>query len=110
LPVLKFGRAYEIEERVMIKVIMGYKLKEGVDIQPALLKIRSHAMTYPGFVGAENLVGVQDSYIVASVSTWERPEDWLEWRNSKVTEALVREVETFLVEKPWLTIYRIMPQ
>ena len=93
----------------MIKVIIGYKLKDGADIQPVLLKLRSHAMTYPGFVGAENLLSEQDFSIVASVSTWEGVENWRVWEDSKISQEVFREAGPLLVEEPKVTIYRIMP-
>lgn len=93
----------------MIKVIIGYKLKEGADIQPILLKFRSHAMQYPGFIGAENLLSAKDSSIVATVSTWEKVEDWRIWEKSKIRQELLRQTERLLVEEPKVTIYRTMP-
>ncbi len=56
----------------MIRVIIGYKIKKNADIQPILNKLRAHAMTYPGFIGAENLQNVKDSSIVAMFQTWDR--------------------------------------
>ena len=93
----------------MIKVIVGYKLKEGADIQPILLKLRSNAMQYPGFIGAENLLSEKDSSIVAMVSTWEKVEDWRIWEKSKIRQELLRQTERLLVEEPKVTIYRTMP-
>ena len=93
----------------MIKVIVGYRLKKGADIQPMLLKLRSYAMTYLGFVGAENLLSEQDSSIVAMVSTWEKVEDWRLWETSKARREILREAEALLVEEPRVTIHRIMP-
>jgi len=93
----------------MIKVIIGYKLKNGADIQPMLLKIRSHAMTYPGFVGAENLLSEQDNSIVATVSTWEGVENWSLWEDSKISQEIFRETRPLLVEEPKITIYKIIP-
>ena len=93
----------------MIKVIIGYKLKNDADIQPMLLKIRSHAMTYPGFVGAENLLSEQDNSIVATVSTWEGVENWSLWEDSKISQEIFRETRLLLVEEPKITIYKIMP-
>ena len=93
----------------MIKVIIGYKLKNGADIQPMLLKIRSHAMTYPGFVGAENLLSEQDISIVATVDTWEKVENWRLWEASKVRQEVLWEAEALLEEEPNVTIYRMMP-
>jgi heme-degrading monooxygenase HmoA len=99
----------EREEGVMIKVIVGYKVRDSVDIQPVLLKLRSHAMTYPGFVGAENLLSEQDPSIVAAVSTWERVENWRAWEGSKISQEMRRETDALLEEEPKVTIYRIMP-
>ena len=93
----------------MIKVVIGYKLKSGANIQPILLKLRSYAMTYPGFVGAENLLSEQDVSIVATVSTWEKVENWSLWEGSKISQEILREAEALLVEEPRVTIYRIMP-
>ena len=93
----------------MIKVIIGCKLKEGADIQPILLKLRSHAMQYPGFIGAENPLSKKDSSIVATVSTWEKVEDWRIWEKSKIRQELIRQAERLLAEEPKVTIYRTMP-
>ena len=97
------------ERRVMIKVITGYKLKSGADILPILLKLRSQALTYPGFVGAENLVNDKDSSIVAIISTWEKVEDWRSWEASKARREILREAEALLEEELRVTIYRIIP-
>ena len=94
---------------VMIKVITGYKLKKGVDIQPVLLRLRSHAMTYPGYVGAENLLNDKDVSIVAIITTWEKVEDWRAWETSTARQEIHREVEALLEEEPRVTIYRIVP-
>ena len=70
----------------MIKVIVGYRLKEGADIVPMLLKLRSGAMTYPGFVNSENLLSEQDDSVVATISTWQRGEDWQLWESSRTRQ------------------------
>ena len=93
----------------MIKVITGYRLKVGADIQPVLMKLRSYAMTLPGFVGAENLVNVPDDTIVAMTSIWENVENWKTWENTKVRKQILKEAEGFIIEQPRITIYKIMP-
>jgi heme-degrading monooxygenase HmoA len=98
------------EERAMIKVMTGYKVTKGEDIQLILPKLGSHAMQYPGFKGAESLLSEKDSSIVIMVSTWEKTEDWRTWEKSKIGQDLLRQAETFLVEEPRVTIYRIMPK
>ena len=93
----------------MIKVIVGYRLKVGVDIQPILIKLRSYAMTFSGFVSAENLVNAQDNTIFALMYTWENIENWKTWENTKIRKQILKEAEGMLREQPRVTIYRVVP-
>ena len=93
----------------MIKGIVGCKVRKDKDIQPMLLKLRSHAIQYPGFKSVENLVNEKNISIVAMVSTWETLECWRLWEESKITQGLLREAETLLMEEPRVTTYRMIP-
>jgi antibiotic biosynthesis monooxygenase (ABM) superfamily enzyme len=93
----------------MIRVIIGYKTKKNADIQPILIKLRAHAMTYPGFIGDENLQNVKDSGIVAMIQTWDRMEDWLAWEPSIIRKAILDEAKPILQEDLRVTIYRVIP-
>jgi len=93
----------------MVKVITGYKLKRGADILPLLFKLRSHAMTYPGYVGAENLMNNKNVSIVAIITTWEDVECWRDWEKSKSRLAIMKEYQNLLAEEPKVSIYRIIP-
>jgi antibiotic biosynthesis monooxygenase (ABM) superfamily enzyme len=93
----------------MIKVIVGYRLKVGMDIQPVLIKLRSYAMTFSGFVSAENLVNAQDNTIFALVYTWENIENWKTWENTKIRKQILQEAEKLLREQPRVTIYNVVP-
>jgi heme-degrading monooxygenase HmoA len=93
----------------MIKVIVGYKLKEGAEFGPILRKLRSQAMQYPGFVSAENLLSEKDYHIVALESTWEDIEDWREWEKSKIRQDIIKQSVSVLAEEPRVTIYGIIP-
>jgi heme-degrading monooxygenase HmoA len=92
----------------MIKVIRGYKLKEGADLQPIFLKLRAHALTYPGYVGGENLVSEQNNRIFAMLSTWENAEQWRLWETSTTVKEILKEINSLIIGKPRLTVYRIM--
>ncbi len=92
----------------MVKVIVGYRVKQGADIRPILVKLRSHAITYPGFIGAENLQGQTDISIVAMLQTWNKVEDWRAWETSRTRSSILRDAEPLLVEEPRVTIYRVM--
>ncbi len=93
----------------MIKVIVGYELKEGADIQPILLKLRSYALTFPGFISAEHIRSVKEPSIVALLYNWERLENWETWESSKISQQMLREAEALLVSEPRVTVYTIMP-
>lgn len=93
----------------MIKVINGYKLKQGADLQPLLLKLREHAMSYLGYVGAENLVSDKDPSIVAIITTWESVEHWRAWQDSKMRGEMMKEAGPLLEEKLRVSVYRVIP-
>jgi antibiotic biosynthesis monooxygenase (ABM) superfamily enzyme len=93
----------------MIKVVVGYRLKKDADIEPILLKLRTHMITYPGFISAENLIRDKDIYFVITISTWDKSEDWRAWESSKIRQAILREAGPLFEEEPRAMIYRPMP-
>ena len=93
----------------MIKVVVGYKLKPGVNIQPILLKLRSNAITYPGFINAETLMNIQDSSIVFVLYTWNKIGDWQLWEAAHTRKIILKEAESILYEQPRVKIYRLFP-
>jgi antibiotic biosynthesis monooxygenase (ABM) superfamily enzyme len=93
----------------MIKVIEGYDLKKGADIQPLFLKLRSYAMTFPGFISAEHIRSVKGTSIAALLYDWERIENWKAWEISKLRQQLLQEAEELVVSKPRITIYEVIP-
>jgi len=93
----------------MIKVIVGYELKEEANIQHVLLKLRSYALTFPGFISAEHIRSVKNRSVVALMYNWERMENWEAWENSGVCRKLMQEAEAFTVSEPRVTAYELMP-
>lgn len=93
----------------MIKVIEGYELKKGADIQPMFLKLRSYAMTFPGFVSVEHIRNVKGSSIAALLYNWEGLQNWEAWESSKLRQQILRDAEAFLVSEPRITIYEVVP-
>ena len=93
----------------MIKVIVGFRVKVGADIQPALLKLRSYAITFPGFVSAENLVRIDDNTIIAIEYKWDSIENWENWENTKIRKQILKEMEGLLREEPRIKIYNVVP-
>ena len=93
----------------MVAVIVGYKLKTGADIQPLLMKLRSHAMTYLGFIKVENLISAKDKTIEAIIYSWEKMEDWHIWENSSIRQQILQQTDAILLEQPRVTVYRVVP-
>jgi antibiotic biosynthesis monooxygenase (ABM) superfamily enzyme len=93
----------------MIKVIEGLELNKGVDVQPLFLKLRSHAMTFPGFISAEHIRSAKGTSIEALLYDWERLENWKAWEISQLRQQLLKEAEGLFVSKPRITIYELVP-
>jgi heme-degrading monooxygenase HmoA len=93
----------------MIKGIIGYKVLSYKDVEPILMQLRSHAMQYPGFVGAENLVSEEDLSVVIMISTWETIDYWRTWVDSRRTQDLLRQAKAVTMGVARVTTYRTMP-
>ena len=91
----------------MIKGIVGCRVRQDADLEPILLKLKSHAMQYQGFKGTENLVSEGNGSVVAMVSTWESLEDWVSWAQSTITQEVLRQAKTLLMEEPRVTTYKM---
>jgi heme-degrading monooxygenase HmoA len=92
----------------MIKVIIGYKVKSGSDIESTMFKLRQHAMTFPGYVSSENLLSQSDRSIFAMVQTWETLDDWKAWEPSAIRRQIHEEAKALLQEEPRVTVYRVI--
>jgi antibiotic biosynthesis monooxygenase (ABM) superfamily enzyme len=97
------------KEVAMVKGIIGFKVLSYKDVEPILAKLRSHAMQYPGHVGAENLVSEEDYSIVLMISTWEKIENWRTWAESRRTRELLKQAKEVAVGSARLTAYRTLP-
>jgi antibiotic biosynthesis monooxygenase (ABM) superfamily enzyme len=93
----------------MIKVIEGYELKKGADIQPVFLKLRSYAMTFPGFISAEHIRSVKGTSITALLYNWQGLGNWEAWESSKLRQQIIKEAEPLFVSEPRVTIYEVIP-
>jgi len=93
----------------MIKVVEGYELKEDADIQPLFLKLRSYAMTFPGFIGVQHIKSMKGRPISALLYDWDKLESWEIWEGSTLRKQILQEAEAILVSKPRITIYEVVP-
>lgn len=97
------------QKEKMIKVIEGYELNKGADIQPLFLKLRSYAMTFPGFISVEHIRSLKGTAIAALLYNWSQREDWEAWESSKLRKQILGEAETLLVSEPRITLYEVIP-
>ena len=93
----------------MIKGVIGYKVLDYNDIEPISMKLRSYAMQFPGFVGAENLVSEEDYSVVIMISTWETMENWTTWVDSRITKDLLKQAKEVVVGSARVTAHKTMP-
>ncbi len=93
----------------MIRALVGYKVKEGVDILPVLLQLRSSEMTFPGFISSENLQNKDDESTVVTMGTWQKASDWTAWETSRIRQSILSQLEGKLIDGPKVTVYTVMP-
>jgi heme-degrading monooxygenase HmoA len=93
----------------MIKVIEGYELKKGADMQPIFLKLRSYAMTFPGFISVEHIRRVKGTSVAALLYNWEGLQNWEAWGSSRLRQQILQEAEALMVSEPRIIIYEVVP-
>jgi heme-degrading monooxygenase HmoA len=93
----------------VIRALVGYKVKEGFDILPVLLQLRSSEMTFPGFISSENLQNREDESTVVTMGTWQKASDWKSWEISKLRQSILSQLEGKLIDTPKVTVYTVMP-
>ena len=94
----------------MIRVVIRRHLKENKkgDILPLLRALRTAAMSHSGYIHGESLVGTEDASIISVLSTWGSMEEWEAWEKSEERVSLYKEIEPLLVEKPAVSVYKVM--
>ena len=94
----------------MIRVVIRRHLKENKkgDILPLLRALRTAAMSHSGYIHGESLVGTEDASIISVLSTWGSMEEWEAWEKSEERVRLYKQIEPLLVEKPTVSVYKVM--
>ncbi len=92
----------------MIKVIEGLRFTGEADPHSILSELRTNAMQYPGFAGAEFLRNEGNFSLVLIVSTWENIEYWRGWSESRVMKEIYRQAEISLADGPRVSIYNVI--
>jgi heme oxygenase (mycobilin-producing) len=90
-----------------IKIIIRRKIPKGKEGQllPLLLRLRSKAISQPGYISGETLRNVNDLEDYVFISTWKSTEDWKAWEMSNDRAEIQSRIEALLEEKPTYGIY-----
>lgn len=74
-------------------------------LRPLLLKLRSLAMTQPGYVSGETLMNADDPEEFLVISSWRSVEDWNNWLGSEQRAGLQKEVDDLLGQDTYYQVY-----
>jgi antibiotic biosynthesis monooxygenase (ABM) superfamily enzyme len=95
----------EVKECDAVKGIIGYRVPDNGNIEPALTRLRSYAAQYPGFVDAEFMINEGNRSIGVTISTWQTMENWSMWLRSQGTVKLLRQAGAAVATTPQITAY-----
>lgn len=95
----------------MIRVMIERKIREGheQDFWELIGKLRSNAVLLPGYISGETWVDNDDPLHLVVLSTWDRMEEWLTWKQSTDRKNLLAALEPLLAEPACETILRRLP-
>lgn len=90
---------------VKIIILRRVPVEKEKDLRPLLLKLRSLAMSKPGYISGETLMNADDPEEYLVISSWKRLEDWQFWVESEERKALQSEVDRLLGKQTLYQVY-----
>eukprot|EP00906_Rhabdomonas_costata_P006823 RCo009887 len=97
------GGPLRIVKVVMRRVFKPKTLgKEGFD---ALIKMKQLTVTHPGFLSSEVNVNVEDYHDQLIITTWNKLEDWLSYRESPARMELYNKVTSSFAQPEVVKVY-----
>jgi heme-degrading monooxygenase HmoA len=90
-----------------VHVIIKRKLQvhKPKELLPLLAELRSHAKEQPGYMGGETLRNLDSPEEYMVVSTWDSPESWKKWQQSKERRDLQGKVDSLIGERTFYEIF-----
>ena len=81
-----------------IRVIIERQVVQGNELRlnSLLMELRSKAMLAKGYISGETLRSLLDPNTFIVVSTWNSPEDWNAWEQSKERKAIQAKIDELL--------------
>ena len=82
----------------MIKVLIKRRIKKGKkeEYNNALGDVKADLKEFPGFLSGEVMVGLEDSFNILVIATWQSKKDWMAWLESTARAKLLNRLEDIL--------------
>ena len=95
------------EEKMPVQVIIKRKLiiDKPQEIFPLLSELRSRAKHQPGYIESMTLRNIDKPEEYMVISTWETPDDWKTWYQSKERRDIQGRMDSLIGEKTHYSIY-----
>ena len=90
-----------------VKVLIKREFEEGKDKEVYALfnKLRTMAMTQPGYISGETLQNAEAPQQLLVVATWHSVEDWINWQQNKQRKAEESRLAEYLISPAEYEIY-----
>ena len=91
-----------------VKVFIKRKLQEKNTVELTLLlnKLRSLAISQPGYLSGETFIRIDKKDECMVIGTWRSLEDWNNWVNNPLRKEVQAEIDRVLGEETEYAIYR----
>ena len=70
-----------------------------------LAKLRTDALSQPGYLSGETLVALDDQDTHLVISTWQTLQEWKAWQNNPERRVLIAMIDNLLVEPATVRVY-----
>jgi len=85
---------------MLVKVLITRRIRQGaeVDVLVTLSSLRARAISQPGYISGETLVGHEDPRKLIVISTWDSLENWLQWKDDPARTQVEALLDPHLLE------------
>ena len=90
---------------VKIFILRKVEHEKEADLKPYLIKLRSLAMTQPGYISGETLLNYDDPDDYLVISSWKTVEDWNSWIENEARMEVQDKIDELLGCETMYQIY-----
>ena len=90
-----------------IKVVHQRKIRpeNKEELGTLLAKLRTAAVSRPGYLSGETLVALDDQDTHLVISTWQTLQEWRAWEDNQERRVLIAMIDKLLVEPATVRVY-----